>query len=307
MKSKKNVEGLVGVSTQADGVAVCHIKANGTDKPKLCAYEFSASEKNAQHESLLKKAVSKLKLQGASASVLLSPGQYQLLLIESPDVAEEELKQAVRWRIKDLVDFDVGTAAIDVIQLPEDAFPSGRQMVYVVAAKPAVIDSARHLAEGAGLELKYVDVAETALNNLLRNDDLKHQGTALMYLQPRQGMVNLIRNNSLYLSRGIRANIADLENSVLSESDAFNHLVLEIQRSLDYYESQLGQAPATHLFLTPLAGGIVHLSEALDANLGVRVDLLDLPSILEGVEDMPLEMQQNCVLAVAGAMRPESK
>ncbi len=279
---------------------------NGSPRPLLSSYEFSPCDSASEHDSVLKKAVGKLKLQGAPATIILSQGQYQLLLIESPDVPDDELKQAVRWRIKDLVDFDVGSAAVDVIQLPEDAFPSGRQMVYVVVAKQSIIDDARHLIEGAGLQLKYIDVAETALNNLLRNDDLGHQGTALMYLQPKQGMINLIRNSSLYLSRGIRANISQLENSILSESDAFNHLVLEIQRSLDYYESQLGQAPATHLFLTPLAGGIVHLSEALDANLGVRVDLLDLPAILEGAEGMPLDMQQSCVLAVAGAMRPES-
>src|SRR5262245_41425598 len=54
---------------------------------------------------------------------LLAPDEYQLLLVEAPNVQPAELKAAVRWRVKDLLDYHVDDATIDVLDIPPD--PSG--------------------------------------------------------------------------------------------------------------------------------------------------------------------------------------
>lgn len=236
---------------------------------------------------------------------MLSPSQYSLLLVEPPQVPKDELTQAVRWRVKDLVDYDIDDAVVDIIPLPDDAFRGRTQMIYVVVAPKSVVTAAEQLVNGSGLKLKYVDIVETALNNLLQYFDLGTQGTALMCLQPGQGTMNLTRNNHLYLSRGIRADINQLNGAEFERSDTFSHLLLETQRSLDYYESQLGQAPVTQLMLTPLADGAVRIGEAMNANLGVRTQIMDLSGRVDGAAEMPLLLQQQCVMAIAGALRQE--
>ena len=44
----------------------------------------------------------------------LNIGSYALLLVEAPDVPATELRAAIRWRVKDLIDFHIDDAVIDV-------------------------------------------------------------------------------------------------------------------------------------------------------------------------------------------------
>ena len=52
---------------------------------------------------------------------VLDPDSYRLLLVEAPDVPADELRAAVRWRVKDLIDFHVDDAVIDVFEMPQHA------------------------------------------------------------------------------------------------------------------------------------------------------------------------------------------
>jgi MSHA biogenesis protein MshI len=56
-------------------------------------------------------------------STLLAPGEYQLLQVEAPNVPLAELKTAIRWRIKDLLDYHVNDATVDVLAVPPN--PTG--------------------------------------------------------------------------------------------------------------------------------------------------------------------------------------
>src|SRR3954468_9577954 len=51
---------------------------------------------------------------------LLQAADYQMLLVEAPNVPALELKTAVRWRIKDLLDYHVQDATIDVLDIPAE-------------------------------------------------------------------------------------------------------------------------------------------------------------------------------------------
>ena len=59
-------------------------------------------------------------------TTLLKPQQYQILLVEAPAVKREELKSAVRWRIKDMLDYHIDDATIDVLDVPVPASPAQR-------------------------------------------------------------------------------------------------------------------------------------------------------------------------------------
>ncbi len=254
---------------------------------------------------MLEGAVSTLGLKGLPVNYVLTPPRYSMLFVEQPQVPVDEMKQAVRWRIKDLVSFNVDDAAIDVVHLPEDAFRGRTTMIYVVAAPRDTVDEAEQFLSDTSLKLRSIDVAELAMCNLLRSLDTESHGVAMMHLARNQGVLNLIRNQTLYLTRNINVDLPR-NSDELTDSRAFNHLLLETQRSLDYYESQLGQPPATVLLLTPLEDNNRELKGALNSNLGLKVQQISISEAVDGTQNLSPELQQKCLLAIAGALRQEA-
>src|ERR1041385_6627200 len=61
-----------------------------------------------------------LGLENYQCLTLLPASDYQLLLVDAPNVPALELKTAVRWRIKDMLDYHVEDATIDVLDIPVD-------------------------------------------------------------------------------------------------------------------------------------------------------------------------------------------
>ena len=84
---------------------------------------------------------------------LLAPGEYQMLLVEAPNVPQTELKTAMRWRIKDMLEYHVDDATVDLLEVPRN--PAGGERghsMYAITARNEVIQSALQLKQDA-LEL----------------------------------------------------------------------------------------------------------------------------------------------------------
>lgn len=52
---------------------------------------------------------------------VLDPSGYRLPLVEAPDGPPAELRAAVRWRVKSLIDFHIDDAVIDLFEIPSHA------------------------------------------------------------------------------------------------------------------------------------------------------------------------------------------
>jgi MSHA biogenesis protein MshI len=94
---------------------------------------------------------------------LLQNAQYQCVSLDAPtDLPREEWSAAVRWQLKDSVDFPVDTAAVDLLTVAEGTSYRTQPQLIVVAA-PA--ESVRPLMQ-QGLQAKTpwdaIDIAETA-------------------------------------------------------------------------------------------------------------------------------------------------
>lgn len=285
-------------------MAFAHVTNLTSENPQLSHCQFlSGSDFDAQ-VSVLRSLVAEHGLDGAPVNYVLSPQHYHLLQVEPPKVPEDELNEALRWRVKDLINFSVDDAVLDSFPLPEEAFRNRDAMVYVVVAKRSVIEEAEALVNAAGLELRSVDIAELALCNLLPKDDQQQaQGTAVVMLQGGEGVLNLMKDQTLFLTRNVKADPDQLRGGELLSNATFNHLVLEIQRSLDYYESGLAQPPATRLLLVPTGEEEQGLEEALDVSFALRAKRLELGAVLSGADSVAVAEQSRCALAMAAALR----
>ncbi|MEH6814689.1 MAG: hypothetical protein V7677_19315 [Motiliproteus sp.] len=302
-KKRRQAGGRIGLFFGVDGVSVAHYDASLDPPLNQCQWIPGVGLKTP---APLKQQIDSWGLAGTLTSVVLSFGDYQLILIEAPDVAESELKEALRWRVKDLVSFDISTAVVDYFPLPEDAYRGRSKMLYVVVIPQAHSDQIESFVRDAGLTLDVIDIPELVLMNLVQlQDGEQNFGQALLCLQEPISCVNLMSEQALYLSRSVET----VEGLVSAQDpyveDIASATILDIQRSLDYYESQIGKPPCLKLLVCPLQGGETPLLSQFRQNLGVELEQLDLGELVASREPLTPELQALTVLAVAGSLRQE--
>lgn len=207
----------------------------------------------------LQELVAEHGLKGTVTDLVLSQDQYQIFQAERPPVEASELAEAIRWKLGDLLDYPANEAVIDTFPFPDDATRDRGQLINAVCAHQDLIREHVELVRDSGLELNRIDVAELALRNLVAYTDPEQRGAALLYLSERHGHMVFCRGSMLYMARRIEVFLDQLRDASTQEQ-AVQALALEMQRSMDYFESQLRQVPpgriqvAGHPDALPLAG-----------------------------------------------------
>lgn len=232
----------------------------------------------AKRLAALEDLVSRYGWAGASATLVLPLDQYQVFQMERPEgVEESELGDALKWKLKDFLDFSPSDAVSDVFPFPMDASRGRGELVNVVAARKALVSELVSLVQASGLSLVQIDIAELALRNLVCRLDESGRSAALVHIRENYGQMVICKNNTLYLSRRLDVNSDDLRDAARQES-AVQSLALEMQRSLDYYESQLGQVPPARIRLVA-RDSVLPLASMLSSYVAAGVETLEWPSV----------------------------
>jgi MSHA biogenesis protein MshI len=198
--------------------------------------------------------------------------------MERPDgIEDSELSDALKWKLKDFLDFSPSDAVSDVFSFPEDASRGRGALVNVVAARLSLVAELVALVHASGMELEQVDISELALRNLVSRLDHNKRGAALVHLREGYGQMVVCRDRVLYLSRRLDVSMNDLRDASRQET-AIQSLALEMQRSLDYYESQLGQVPPAVIRLVARDSALP-MASMLGAYVAAGVEDLDWPSL----------------------------
>jgi MSHA biogenesis protein MshI len=239
--------------------------------------------------------------------LLLSNGEYQLLQVESPGVPEVERKQAVAWKLKDLLSFPVEQATVDVIAIPQGQNAPGRgSFMFAVAARNEVIKRYMDEFESAGAELDVIDIPELAQRNIAALLEDEGRGVALLSFHDHGGLLTFTAGGELYHARSIEIPAQQLATvDPEQRKHYFERLVLELQRSLDNFERQFSYVTVSKLVLGPMVGQAA-LEEFLKGNLYIPVSSLDLSEIMNlgAVEELQdPAFQSRCFLALGAALR----
>jgi MSHA biogenesis protein MshI len=246
-------------------------------------------------------------------STVLRPEDYQLALIEAPDVPPAELRAAMRWRLKDSIDFRVEDAVIDLFASPEQHRGAHGRMMYAVAARRSAVDGyAGALAAVPTFDV--VDVPELCLRNLGALLPAAAAGVALLYLGETTATIVLVRGTTFYFARQMSlqaapptaARGAAAHVAAGTRVDAAS-VVLELQRSLDYYERHFDQPPITRIAVSPAGARANELAQDLGSETGFEVASLDLNVLLRCATPIEPAAQAACLLAVGAALREEHR
>lgn len=299
---KVRSQGVTGLSFGDHHFALASIiEAQGQTSLTQC---MRMDVRNSQHlREALPRQIAELGLEGGTCNAVLAPKDYNLYLIEAPAVEQDELRAAVRWKIKDLIDIPIDDAVIDIFPVPEDAFQGRNKMLYVVAALKSRIEQLVDLSQRAGLELAAIDIPEMVMRNVSNRFASDGNSLAFLSLKTNGSSMNITRHGNLYLARKINTQMGpDVMNSHDWES-LRDRLVLEIQRSLDYYESQMGQDPVSTILVAPRANDTAALVASLNDAMSVQVTAFDFARQMESTVDISTETKEACMLAIGAALR----
>lgn len=238
---------------------------------------------------------------------VLAGGEYQLLAVEAPNVAAGEMRTAVRWRLKDMLDFPASEATIDVLDIPvdENAAVRPQQTMFAVAARNSLIESRQKLFAAAKFPLSAIDIPEMAQRNIAAMLEPEGRGLAMLSFDEDGGLLTVSCGGELYLSRRIDVGLAQLlEPGHDRKHQSFDRVTLELQRSLDNFERQFSFISVSTLVLAP--SSVTGLDEYLSSNLYTPVETLDLGDVFDFQrvpELLDKAVQQRFFLPLGAALR----
>ena len=306
--------GSVGISLQSDGMSIAHVEQSKDSSLNLHFAEFFPFQNVREAVDLLKTVTRRNNFPRADCVAILDAGNYQLLQVEPPEVPEEEIRSAVRWQVKDLLNYAVEEAVLDVFLVPKAGFRKNR-IAFVVASPKETILGQVGLFREAKLEIGAVDIPEMVLRNIGSRLPEAREGLAFLYLQKNNGLILLLRDAAVYLVRKINFGLSEICASAgevvhedpYGEGSPGNHhlenLVLEIQRSLDFFESGFNLSAINHLIVAPVEERHEEILAFFEKNLSVNVRQLDTVELFGDNSQLSPSLQARCLTAIGGAMR----
>lgn len=297
------------------GLAASTVVFEGGAKPALLGCEYVECPGGGCDVDFIKKQIKSLRIGGRACTTTMNLGEYAILSVEAPDVPPAELRAAVRWQIKDLIDFHIDDAVLDVFDAPASGADKRQHNLYVVVSRMNSVKQHIQCLQAAELNLTTIDIPELVIRNICAQCPEDSSGMVFVYLGKDKGVFTITRDATLYLARGLDIGYEVLLDRARSGEDAslhgdypeFDRLALEVQRSLDYYDRYFSQPTVTKILISPTEETIPGLEEYISRSTGIPAAILDVNDIVSVAEPLDHRRQAHCLLAIGAAMRQEKK
>jgi MSHA biogenesis protein MshI len=306
-RRRRREEGWLAISVQPAALHFAHGVRSSSGKCRITRCGTRALGDAAKD---IDRVAKELELDRYRCLTVLAPDEYQLLLVEAPNVPPAELKTAVRWRVKDMLDYHVEDATIDVLDIPPDSAAAQRShSMYAVAARNDVIQRCIGRFEAAHIPLMVIDIGETAQRNLAELFEPPDRGLAFLYLGESHASLTVNFRGELFLARRIDVSVDQLlKSSQAVKDEAKNRILLELQRSFDHFDRQFPHIGVAKLLLGPEPAE-TGLAEHLAENLDLPVDQASLGDVLDIAPQSAFDSEAAWRLfhVVGAALRSEVK
>ena len=289
------------------GVGLAQVEFTG-GMPRVVQCGFHPMPK--VNSAALEKLASEYRLGRLPVTTLLATTEYQIMPVEAPNVPADELNSAIRWLIKDGLNFDVDAVTLDVIRIPSGQSREGQgQSYYAVAAPNDIIAKRTVLLEGARIPLRVIDVPEMAQRNLAALYEVAGEAVMLLIADSTGTALTVSSGGELYLSRHIAVGEYQLDDgNTYQRQLAWDALAREAQRSLEYFERQ---------FELKIGKVLISLRselygrEMLEEQLAIPVervrlaDVLDISAVATRLSNP--EFAASMLLLIGAALRQERR
>ncbi len=308
--------GELGLSFHSDGVALAW-RDKGPGSPSVLRHmQFLAFQDPQEGIHLFKETVRRENLGGKRCVAVLDVGDYQFLQVTPPQVPESEMRSALLWQVRDLISYPVEETVLDFFPLPQQGSRSRSPVAYAVAAHKETLTQRIAFLQEAKIRVSALDIPEMALRNIGIRLPESQQGMALLYLGEQTGVILLIREKMIYLARKLGGlndfflpsaedqTLSGDQDSSARPEELPERLVLEIQRSLDFFESSFRLSAISSLVVFPLPPGYeASLLPILQSGLALPCRCLDLKELFTVGEPFPEAEQERCLTAIGAFLR----
>jgi MSHA biogenesis protein MshI len=295
--SKTQKDARIGIDFLPDGVAIAQVQTGKKGPGRILRSEFVAADGQEAQVEALREWVHSNNLQKTPCVCLIAADDCDVYQVEKPEVEDSEMIQAVTWKIKDLINYDVSHAVVDSYPMPTSS-KQNQQQVGVVSAREAVIKSYVDSIKSTTLSLEVLDIAELVRSNLQTVQHSAEQSMGLLSLTAGNGLLSVYHDTDLYVSREFMIGLDQLALVTSEDESIFDALLLEIQRSLDYFESYYGMGSVTNLRIFPQLKITEKMAMYLQNLTNYDIDFI----AFAGEEDGP-GLEPHCFHAYCAALR----
>ncbi len=252
----------------------------------------------------------------ASRRVVVGLGSQRTMVrqVEMPQMPDEELRSALRYKLGEFLPIPVDQAVVDFASVPGPDGPKGTRRVLLVAAQKDVVVDEIAAVEQAGLRVAAVDSSALALLRAVRPqgggpgkgdgggglEAVVGVGAQLMTVAVREaGVARFVRTVALAVpatadlsDQMAMAPAGDLSRRAANrsvvpagapepEQSKLDAVVTEVRSSLEYIVSQSHSGQFSRLLVTGGGAMLPGLATALGAAVGVPVKLAEVPLELD--------------------------
>ncbi len=302
-KNKKNAD-VMAIRLGNDGLYAASVRFQTDGLPIVEFLSFYPKSDQAW-PVLLERLARETPAKQKQCLLQLNSNEYQWFAIDALNVPADELKNALVWRLKELIDYPIESASFDVLTVPGDIHNGGRNqsLIVIVAANQQLIAN-QNLFVNAKLPLRLIDVPEMAQRNISARLEIEGRGLAMLSFDAQGGLLTVTYGGELYLSRRLDISTKDLDSQNLQERDAsFERISLELQRSLDHFDRQHNYITTAKLVVAPLGEVATFLQQYLSSNMYLPVEILDLAQLvnIDKIPELKSAERQRVFLSVIGA------
>lgn len=336
----------IGIQLRGDTLELARVNVTPGAVPRVEQLQ-SAHVDQARRGEAIRRLAHSGTLRDAQLRLVLTPGEYDLYQLPAPNVPDEELRDALRWQLRGTLPYAPEDAEIDFVRIPmplEEEGVTHKPAVLVVAAPRATVEQLVAPFTAAGVEVGAVDIPEFSQRNLAMLTPLSPVMTSTALLGPatriglpaptptvgcqawlsfdRDACVLTVQTGAghalpheLCFTRRIHIPGADgsAVNPAFDTDQSVNYLieriVTQVQRSLDVFERQSGQAPVALLTVGPHRYGIA-IAQTLSDRLALVCHTFEPDSYLQLVAGLPGNESMlwgNGLAALGAALRVEHK
>jgi len=285
-RKRRGTEGLrAAVAVSDHEIAVALVRKVDGQRPKVLRIMVEEAPLGFA-DPVLKKIISEFDLRRVPVSAVINASDYQIAQVQAPDVPRAELRAAARYSMRDTFDFPIDQATLDVFDLPEQNSSGNKRMCFAVATRGDAIEKMTTTFERQFRRFDVIDIPELCQRNLASLLPQDAKGVAFLLIRDDFAQLVLTRRGMLYVTRrfdfGVRGELnGDAEAEAHELPLDPQMLSLELQRSLDYYESHFDETAIGDLFIAPAGSRANMLAAELGASTGLRISMFNIHDLVD--------------------------
>jgi MSHA biogenesis protein MshI len=247
---------------------------------------------------LLNQAVKEYHLQSVRTHCILSRDMYRLILIDVPSsIPKEELREAAKWLIKDLIDFPIDNLVCDAFILPK--LSQAEDKAYVSVARKDILQVRQQqivASELCPVEMSIIDLALTALLSTTQ----ENQVHVLVSLESSQATLLITMNHNLCLKHHIECSFdSRSEHIPLTELD---ELSKKTQSFIKYFLAQVNEEQPIEVIVLPVGIHTELIIDTMKKSLPYPVKKIDISRLFHFSQSTTQQDIDHCIVALGGLL-----